>query len=452
MLLGNERARPDWIRTRPQAWKLAVATVCFGAFMGQLDASIVTLTYRPLEREFGATPAAVQWVSLSYLITLVALLAPVGKRSDRKGRKLSYLHGFLIFSAGSALCGLAPGLGVLIGARIVQGVGAAFLQANSVALVTSSAPRGRLRSALGVQAAAQALGLALGPTVGGLIVSTLGWRWVFVINVPVGIVAVVAGVFFLPRTTARAEPGPSNIVGSLLIGGCATAFLLALSSMSGWRGPVWVPVLLLAATLVLAWALVTNERTSARPLLRPLLSIGGMPGGLLAAMCGYVVLFGPLVLVPGVLEAQGLSSWQAGLTLTALPAGFALAATVAGSIFPARWGDRRRAVVGASVSTAFLGSALLLPLSPGWVAVALAGVGLGLGAFAPANNASIMKSVPASETATAGGVINMTRGLGTAVGISLVTLTSHVGGTRLSIGGLLAAALLCVAALGASAP
>jgi MFS family permease len=452
MLLVTERARPNWIRTRPQAWKLAVATVCFGAFMGQLDASIVTLTYRPLERAFGASPAAVQWVSLSYLITLVALLAPVGRRSDQKGRKLSYLHGFLIFSAGSTFCALAPDLSFLIGARVVQGVGAAFLQANSVALVTSSAPRGRLRAALGIQAAAQAMGLALGPTVGGLIVSTLGWRWVFVINVPVGIVAIVAGVLFLPRTTAWAERGPSNIVGSLLIGGGATAFLLALSSMSGWHLPLWAPVLLMAVALGFAWALVSNERTSARPLLRPLLSIRGMPGGLLAAMCGYVVLFGPLVLVPSVLETQGLSSWQAGLTLTALPAGFAAAATLSGGILPASWGDRRRAVAGAFVSAAFLGLALLMPLGIGWVAIALGGIGLGLGAFAPANNASIMKSVPATDTATAGGVINVTRGLGTAMGISLVTLTSHLGGARMSISGLLAVAVLCLVALGASAP
>ncbi len=452
MIIATERARPAWIRAWPQAWKLAVATVCFGAFMGQLDASIVTLTYRPVERAFGADPAAVQWVSLSYLIALVALLAPTGRRSDQKGRKLSYLHGFLIFSAGSALCAVAPDLGLLIGARVVQGVGAAFLQANSVALVTSSAPTHRLRSALGIQAAAQALGLALGPTVGGLIVSTLGWPWVFALNVPVGLVAVVAGIFFLPRTVARAEPGPSNVGGTLLIGGCATAFLLALSSMSGLHVPDWAPVLLIGVALACGGALVGCERTSARPLLRPLLTIRGMPGGLLAAMCGYVVLFGPLVLVPGVLEARGLSSWQAGLTLTALPAGFGVAATVAGALLPRTWGDRRRAAAGASLSAASLGAALFLPLSPGWVVLGLAGVGLGLGAFAPANNASIMRSVPACDSATAGGVINMTRGLGTAVGISLVTLTAHLAGARLSIGALLAVALLGLLAVGTSAP
>ena len=149
----EERPRPAVIREWPHAWKLAVATVCFGAFMGQLDASIVTLTYRPLERSFHAPAAAVQWVSLSYLITLVCLLAPVGRRSDQKGRKLSYLHGFVIFTAASAACGLAPSLPFLVGSRVVQGVGATFIQANSVALVSNVAPAGRLRQTLGAQAA-----------------------------------------------------------------------------------------------------------------------------------------------------------------------------------------------------------------------------------------------------------------------------------------------------------
>jgi MFS family permease len=452
MVLATERPRPDWIRAWPGAWKLAVATVCFGAFMGQLDASIVTLTYRPVEQSFGTGLAAVQWISLSYLIALGALLVPIGRRSDQKGRKLSYLRGFAIFSAGSALCGLAPGLGFLVGARVVQGAGAALLQANSVALVAGSAPRTRMRAALGVQAAAQALGLALGPTVGGIIVSTLGWRWVYAINVPVGVIAIVAGIFFLPRTQARAEPGPSNLAGSLLIGGCATAFLLALSSLSGLHLPDWAPLLFGLAAVSCALGLIRNERSSTQPLLRPLLSIPGMTGGLLAAMFGYVVLFGPLVLVPGVLEAQGLSSWQSGLIVSALPAGFAVAATLAGGLLPRDWGDRRRAVAGASLCAASLVAALLLPLSPAWLALTLGGVGLGLGALAPANNASIMKSVPVRASASAGGVINMTRALGTAVGISLVTLTSHAGGARLSIIALLVVALAALAALSRSAP
>ena len=167
-MLLTERPRPRAVREHPRAAWLAVATVCFGAFMGQLDASIVTLTFPALQQQFHAPLAAVEWVSLSYLLTLVSLLVAVGQLADAAGRKLTYLHGFGLFAVASAACGLAPGLGWLVGFRVLQAVGAAMMQANSVALVVTSVPRERMRAALGMQAAAQALGLALGPTVGGV--------------------------------------------------------------------------------------------------------------------------------------------------------------------------------------------------------------------------------------------------------------------------------------------
>lgn len=131
-LLARERPRPEAIRSRPGAWWLAVATVCFGAFMGQLDASIVTLTYGSLRTEFGTSLAAIEWVSLAYLLTLVALLIPVGRLSDAHGRKLFYLYGFVVFTGASAACGLAPSLAALVVFRVVQAVGAAMMQANRV--------------------------------------------------------------------------------------------------------------------------------------------------------------------------------------------------------------------------------------------------------------------------------------------------------------------------------
>src|SRR5947199_2404847 len=135
-----EPARPRVVRESARAGWLAVGTVCFGAFMGQLDASIVTLTFPALQREFGAPLAAVQWVSLSYLIALVGLLAAAGRLADAAGRKLMYGYGFAVFTAASVACGLAPGLGWLIGFRVLQAAGAAMLQANSVALVVNSVP------------------------------------------------------------------------------------------------------------------------------------------------------------------------------------------------------------------------------------------------------------------------------------------------------------------------
>jgi MFS family permease len=196
----REPPRPALIRQSRLAPWLAVGVVCFGAFMGQLDASIVTITFPAMQREFGVPVAAVQWVSLIYLLGLIAMLAPAGRLGDSVGRKLVYTYGFAVFTVASAACGLAPSLGVLVPLRLVQAVGAAMLQSNSVALVTTSTPKHRMRFALGVQAAAQSIGLALGPTLGGLLTDTVGWRAVFWVNVPVGLVAIAAGRYLLPRT------------------------------------------------------------------------------------------------------------------------------------------------------------------------------------------------------------------------------------------------------------
>src|ERR1700742_360202 len=195
LMLLREPARPAVIREHPLAPWFAVTAVCIGAFMGQLDASVVTVAFPALQRQFGAGLASAQWLSLAYLLVLTALLAPAGRWSDGPGRKLMYLYGFFVFACSSAACGLAPSLGVLVALRVVQAAGAALLQANSVALVVTSVPARTRRAALGVQAAAQAVGLASGPVVGGLLVAAAGWRWVFFLNVPVGAVAGVAGVY-----------------------------------------------------------------------------------------------------------------------------------------------------------------------------------------------------------------------------------------------------------------
>ncbi|HET9077146.1 MAG TPA: MFS transporter [Acidimicrobiales bacterium] len=448
MLLTKEPARPAWIRDWPHAWILAVGTVCFGAFMGQLDASIVTLTYRPVQQQFHAGLAGVEWVSLSYLLSLTALLVPVGRWSDRRGRKLSYLQGFILFTAASAACGLAPSLPVLIAARAVQGGGAALLQANSVALVTTSPPRNRLRTALGIQAAAQALGLAVGPTVGGMLVDAAGWRYVYFINVPVGLVAAAAGIWLLPRTHHRPDRLPLDGVGTGLLAACTTAFLLALSSASGLSTPGWVTALLIVVAAGTGWLLARRQRHTSQPLIDPaLLRDRAVSAGLVSALFGYLTLFGPLVLVPVVLEAQGMSAVHAGLVLTALPAGFAVAATLAGALLPRAWGNRARSIAGGVVTAAGLVAGLVLPAHTGPLIVVLVVTGLGLGIFTPANNAQIMGAIPHASSGTGGGMVNMARGLGTALGISTVTLCLQIGGQGQSGARLAFAALLGAAGL-----
>lgn len=447
--LTQERPRPARIRERPNAGWLAVATVCFGAFMGQLDASIVTLTYRPLRTEFGASLAGVQWVSLAYLLTLAALLIPVGRLADARGHKLLYLYGFVVFTAASAACGLAPSLGVLIAFRVLQGIGAAMLQANSVALVVTSAPHGKVRKALGVQAAAQAIGLALGPTLGGLLVSTWGWRWVFGINVPVGIVAVVAGIYLLPRSKTLTPTKGRDRSGLLLLGVATTAGLLAISAVSGLGMPAWATIASLVTAVAGVLGFIVRERRATAPLLDlALLRDRTVSSGLFGALCGYLVLFGPLVLVPIVLTSSGSSALHAGLVLTALPAGFALAATVGERLIPHSWGDRQRSSLGALLGVAVLIGLTTAPLTATWLVPLLGALGIALGVFTPANNHVVMRAVPSHTPATGGGMLNMSRGLGTALGVALVTLALHlpVGG-RIFDGPHTALAILAVAAV-----
>jgi len=483
MLLLREPARPAVIRAHPLAPWFAVATVCFGAYMGQLDASVVTVVFPALQRQFGAGLASVQWVSLAYLLGLTALLVPAGRWSDRAGRKLMYLYGFVLFAGSSAACGLAPSLGALIALRVVQAAGAALLQANSVALVVTSVPARTRRAALGVQAAAQAVGLASGPVIGGLLVAA-GWRWVFFLNVPVGAVAVVAGVYLLPRTRGaggellagrpqarQAGPGSAgpgsagpglagrgsagtDSAGPALLAAATTAGMLAISALSGLGAPAWTAAVFAVLAALASAALIRRERRATAPMLDlRAMAASGTGSALLGALCAYLVLFGPLVLFPQVISAQGGSAESAGLLLAALPAGFGLAAAVADRLLPAGWPNRRRCLLGGAVA-AGCAAALAVP-APHAVSVVLLGLlGGGLGIYTPANNAEIMAAVPARDAAAAGGMVNMTRGTGTALGVAVVTLGLHAGdllrspaaGRALSMTALAAAALIGTAA------
>lgn len=438
------------MRERPGGWWLAVAAVCLGAFMGQLDASIATLTYPALQSEFHTGLASVEWVSLSYLLVLVALLVPVGRLSDASGRKLMYLYGFIVFTIASAACGLAPSLAALIVFRALQAVGAALLQANSVALVTTSAPRERLRAALGVQAGAQALGLALGPTLGGVIVTTLGWRWVFFVNVPVGVAAVVIGHYLLPRTRTHAPTDNFDWPGLLWLATASIALLLGISAASGLHLALPAVLALFLLSVGSAFAFARRIRRAASPLIDPaLLRTRQVAAGLVGALGGYLVLFGPLVLVPIALTRAGTSLTVAGLILTALPAGFAAAALGADRVLPASWGDRSRALLGSALAAAALVGMIFVPLTGAWLAPLLAALGVGLGIFTPANNTMVMAAIPAQAAGTGGGLVNMTRALGTALGVALVTLTLHIAPhSNPAFGGHVAAALLTVLALG----
>src|SRR5580704_13363589 len=208
-----EPRRPQVIRDQPNAHWLAVAAVCVGALMGQLDASIVTVALPSLQHSFHASVGSVTWVGLSYLLVLVATVSAAGRFADMWGRKLLYVYGFVLFVGASVLCGLAPDLAALCGFRALQALGAAMLQANSLAIIVLVVPARSLGRAIGFQGAAQAIGLALGPTVGGLLVAAGGWRLIFFVNVPIGIVGALAALLLVPRSRELARRVPFDYAG-----------------------------------------------------------------------------------------------------------------------------------------------------------------------------------------------------------------------------------------------
>ncbi len=425
-----EPRRPQVIRERPNAPWFAVAAVCVGAFMGQLDASIVTVALPTLQSTFNASVGAVAWVGLSYLLVLVATVTAVGRFADMWGRKLLYVYGFVIFTLASVLCGLAPGLGWLCGFRALQAVGAAMLQANSLAIIVLVVPAAALGRAIGFQGAAQALGLALGPTVGGLLLAAGGWRLIFFVNVPFGVFGAVAAVLLVPRSRDLLARVRFDWTGLAMFFPAMVALLCGISfgATAGWGSPLIVGLFVVAAVLFVVF--VWHERRDRVPMLDlGLFRSARFSTGIASGMGSYLVMFGVLLLVPFYLErALGLGTARAGLELMVFPLAFGVVAPFAGRVAD-HVGAWPLCVGGmALVTVALVVLGAVRPSTAGFC-VLLACIGVGMGLFTSPNNASIMGAAPETQAGMASGVLNMTRGLGTAFGLAVTgTVFTAAGG------------------------
>jgi EmrB/QacA subfamily drug resistance transporter len=403
---------------------IIVAVVCIGSFMGQLDASITQLALPALESDFSASVADVSWVAVIFLLAVTVMLPVFGRLADMFGRKKQYAAGFLVFIAGSALCGFAPGIGALIAARALQAVGAAMISANSVAIIVSVAGDRLRGKALGIQAAVQAIGLCAGPTVGGWIVDTLDWRWVFWVNVPFGLLGTILAWFIIPETSA-AKPGSRfDALGALLLVPALGALMLAINQVGSWGLTSPGVIGSAAAGVLLLVGLIIWERRASDPLIR--LSMFGkwsFACGNLVGLFAFVILFGLFFLMPFAFERVfGESSFAAGLRLTTIPIALGICAPISGALSD-RIGNRLLCACGMLIVCIGLLSlyiqfetatpSLLL------VTLSLVVVGIGEGTFFAPNNNAIMGSASVAESGAAGSLLNVTRDLGTSVGIAM---------------------------------
>ncbi|MFD1674924.1 MFS transporter [Alicyclobacillus fodiniaquatilis] len=403
---------------------LIVCTVSIGAFMAALDASIINITLVNLEHSFQVSMATIEWVSLIYLLTLAALIVPFGSLSDILGRRPMYTCGFLVFIIGSFLCAISPSLGALLCFRVIQGAGAAMLQANSVSIITAASPSCVRGKAIGIQAFAQGLGLSVGPLAGGFFIDHASWHTIFMINVPIGIFGILMALMILPCSTSREKRAHFDGLGALLLA-CALVSIMYLlkegtNNIGLLGGGLLVIVIILLLLGFFFW-----ERKAKRP---PLVQIaylakreiwlGNLTGILSFSAMYAVTLLGPFWLI----HERGFSSLTAGLYLCAVPIGMAICTPLAGALadhVPARQ------LTMAGMMLVFLG-ALCLAAAPTSLFVFLLGlflVGCGLGTFTPPNNAKVMEATAVAHLGVAGSILNMSRTIGMGLGVTIGGVT-----------------------------
>jgi EmrB/QacA subfamily drug resistance transporter len=426
--LGTEPAPLEYLTHKPWYPWLVVGLVCIGAFIGQLDATIVQLALPTLGKTFAASLEAVSWVSLAYLVAFASFLPIFGRLCEMFGRKSLYLIGYLLFVAASTLCGFASDLTWLVVFRVVQGIGGSLLGANSISILVRAGDQERRGRALGFFAAAQAIGMSAGPAVGGLVLGTLGWHWVFWISVPFGLAAAVIGWLVLPRTEGQDRDKVFDWHGALLLAPALTLLVLALNQVAIWGPTSAAMIACSGSSAVLLWLLVRQERACASPLVDlRLFRRAAFSYGVIAVVLGYAMLYGMFFLMSFALEhGYGDSPEVAGFRLTVIPVALGIAAPFGGALSD-RMGARMLSAAGMALCVAAL---LILAVTAadqtagrqvGMVAFALFGAGLGV-FIAPSNHATI-KAAPASLSGEAGSMLNLMRVLGTSLGVASASST-----------------------------
>jgi EmrB/QacA subfamily drug resistance transporter len=415
--------------------------VSIGIFMGTLDASIVNISLPKISFYFQVPLSGmVEWVIIAYLMVIASTLLTLGRLSDIIGRKLIWVTGLGVFTAGSALCGAAPSLPFLVVSRAFQGLGGAMTMSVSTAMIIHAFPVGERGRALGLVGAVVAVGISAGPTLGGIITQALSWRWIFYVNLPIGIVGVIAAIRLLPErvritgTQKRFDP-----VGATLFSLGMTFLMLGMSfgREAGWLSPVILGAFAVAAVLLIAFLFVENR------IEHPIVDLSIFRSRLFSAalassLLSFLALFAVAFLMPFYLqELLRFEPGRAGLVLTAVPITLSLVAPVSGWLSD-RFGSRVLSSLGLAVASTglFFLSRLTHQATLFGIVWPLVVVGLGQGLFQSPNNNAIMSSVPPNRIGIASGFLATVRVLGQGFSVALA------GAVFTSLGGAQAGALM----------
>ncbi|MCO7626109.1 MFS transporter [Pseudomonas fluorescens] len=399
----------------PQA-RWALTSLALSMLMPSLDTSIANAGLPTLAAAFEATFQQVQWIVLAYLLAVTTLIVSVGRLGDVFGRRRLLLIGIGIFTSASLCCALAPGLGWLIGARAVQGLGAAIMFALTVALVADAVPKARAGSAMGLLATMSATGTSLGPSLGGLLIAHVGWPSIFVLNVPLGLLNAWLVYRYLPADRPAKSAVAFDYLGTVVLVLTLAAYALAMT-LDGYT-----PILLLVS-LCGAGVFVAVEMKATAPLIRlSLFADARLSSSLALTLLVTTVMMTTLVVGPFYLSrGLGLGSSVVGLALSVGPLLAACGGVPAGRLVD-RFGARR-VVPGALLGMAGGCSLLaLLPMSFGLVAYLLpmAVVACSYALFQAANNSGLMATVSQDQRGVVSALLGLSRNLGLITGAAVM--------------------------------
>ncbi len=428
-------------------------SVALGLFMVVIDVSILSIAMPTLSRTMNASLEEIQWALIAYSVALTGLVPFFGRISDVLGRKRLFLTGLLIFSTASLLAALSPSILWLIGARLLQAVGGALITSNTLAIITDTFPAGRRGVAMGIQGIIISGGAALGPTLGGFLVTHFGWHSVFLINVPIGMIAALLAALVLPPLQSNRTLEPIDWIGAatLMVGMSTLLLGLTKGPAWGWSSP-YVDLLIAAGLLILAMFLVHEMRTRFPLVDLSLFRNREFAAAQMAGLFTTLSLASLTFLLPFFWQGlRGYSAQTAGLLMLPVPLTLMVIAPLSGKVSD-MFGSRGIATSGLLVVMAglFMISRVTEATSVEQVVLRLMVFAAGFGMFIAPNNNSIMSSVPAANRGVAGGLLGMFRYLGQTAGIAfagtmfaLVVADSGVDGVHL---------LSSLAAGGSSAP
>lgn len=417
----------------PNRKKLILTICCMSLFIVGLDNTIVNLALPSIQRELHSQVSGLQWTIDAYTLVLASLLMLSGSTADRVGRKRTFQLGLVLFSTGSLLCSLAPNTGSLIAFRMIQAVGGSMLNPVAMSIITNifTEPRERAQ-AIGVWGAVVGLSMALGPVVGGALVDSVGWRSIFWLNVPVGLLAVVLTALFVPESRAP-RPRALDPVGQLLVMTVLATLTYGIieGPGDGWGSPVIVGCFVAAA--IAAVVFVAYERRLSEPLL-DMRFFRSVPfaGATVTAVCGFAALAGFLFLNSLYLQnARGFSPLHAGLLTLPMAAMTALFSTLSGRIV-GRHGPRwplAVAGVGIGVTGVLLG--MISTDTPIWfIVLAYVVFGVGFGMLNPPITNAAVSGMPTAQAGVAAAVASTSRQVGASLGVAVLgsVVTSRIHG------------------------